>query len=380
MQRKLYSEIHKLKSKGENFAYFCRFKGEQNSMGEEFLFTGGRVQQSENLKDMDSMFELTPVSINFPIIREIYGFDYHDEYPPLIYMKDPNVSRNSIMRSAVSVSAVKPNFREPDPELIKKIVELRELIKSGEMLQAVISKEFGPITIDTEELIRNYIENQKSMYVFYYSMEGMEILGSSPEMVVRRSLNRVETEPIAGTRPMSVNQDENTHLENELMRDEKELLEHRMLVDLARNDLGKIAKPGSVRVIQSMAVKHFSTVMHLVSRVEADLKSGITNSSIVNAMVPAGTVSGAPKERAIFHINRLEDVSRGPYGGAIGITSKDSMDLSLTIRSIYTRCGKYFTRAGAGIVKDSDPQRESIEIMAKAYSAAGEFIYGMPFH
>ncbi|MGP6220898.1 anthranilate synthase component I family protein [Caldiplasma sukawensis] len=380
MQKKLYNEIHKLKSNGEDFAYFCRFSGDQNSMGDEFLFTGGRVQQSEKIKDIDSMIELTPISINFPVIREIYGFDYSDEYPPILHMKDARVSRNSIIRNTVSLSGVKPNFREPYPELIKKILELRELIRRGEMLQAVISQEFGPISIDPEEIIRNYIENQKSMYVFYYSMEGMEILGSSPEMVVRRFENRVETEPIAGTRPMSENNEENRRLENELRNDEKELLEHRMLVDLARNDLGKIAKPGSVKVVQSMAIRHFSTVMHLVSKVEADLRSGVTNSSIVSAMVPAGTVSGAPKERAIFHINRLEDVSRGPYGGAIGIASMNSMDLALTIRSIYSRGGKYFTRAGAGIVKDSDPQRESKEIMAKAYSAAGEIIYGMPFH
>ena len=243
------------------------------------------------------------------------------------------------------------------------------------MLQVVISREFGPIDIDPIERLLSFLENDRSMYVFYYRIGSYEVIGSSPENVVTRNGRMAMIEPIAGTRKISHDEMENLEIERELKEDPKELLEHRMLVDLARNDLGKVSEYGSVRVVKSMEVRKFVSVMHIVSTVESTLREGTSNSRLLEAVFPAGTVSGAPKERAITHIVRTENVERGPYAGAIGIVSENAMDLALAIRTIYSRNGLYYTRAGAGIVKDSDPEREMDEIFMKAYSAAGGELY-----
>src|SRR5262249_4582028 len=190
---------------------------------------------------------------------------------------------------------------------------------------------------------------------------------SSPELLVRKEGARVETRPIAGTRRRGANPDEDTALESELKQDIKERAEHLMLVDLGRNDLGRVCKSGSVRVPEFMIVERYSHVMHLVSSVPGTLRPGANAFDLFQASFPAGTVSGAPKIRAMQIIDELEPMQRGPYAGAVGYFSyTGNMDMAITIRTMIFKGGKAYLQAGAGIVADSVPEREFKECEHKA--------------
>jgi anthranilate synthase component I len=194
------------------------------------------------------------------------------------------------------------------------------------------------------------------------------VIGSSPEMLVRVTSNSVETFPIAGTRPVVNNEIRNDELAKELLSDEKEVAEHTMLVDLARNDLGRVCKYGTVRVPELMSVKKFSHVQHIVSHVKGCLAPGLTSYDALRAVFPAGTVSGAPKVRAMEIIDELEPHPRGLYAGAIGYFSANgSCDFAITIRSVIINKSKASIQTGAGIVIDSVPEREWKETRDKAY-------------
>jgi anthranilate synthase component 1 len=191
----------------------------------------------------------------------------------------------------------------------------------------------------------------------------------------------VATRPIAGTRPRSADATRDRELEVDLLADEKELAEHAMLVDLARNDVGRVATPGSVRVPALHSIERYSHVMHIVSEVEGDLASGRDAFDAVRSVFPAGTLSGAPKVRAMQAIAALEREQRGPYGGAVGFFSPDDVEIAITIRAMVLKEGTAYVQAGAGIVADSVPQRESAEVAAKAGAilaalADAEAIYG----
>jgi anthranilate synthase component 1 len=221
------------------------------------------------------------------------------------------------------------------------------------------------------DLLREFVENDSSLYVYYYSFGEYEILGSSPENMVSLDGEVLTINPIAGTRPRGADREEDEALAAELASDPKEQMEHRMLVDLARNDLGKISVPGSVRVVMDMRVQKFSSVQHLVSTVQSRKRSEVTRLGIIMATFPAGTVSGAPKKRAVKIISQYERTPRGAYSGCIGIVGRERMDLALLIRSVFGISGKYNVRAGAGIVKDSEPARECREIFSKAMAVIG---------
>jgi anthranilate synthase component 1 len=203
--------------------------------------------------------------------------------------------------------------------------------------------------------------------MYYYKAEDRQIVGSSPEMLVRIDNRTVETFPIAGTKPIAENQNENIRLAQELLADPKERAEHVMLVDLARNDLGKISKYGSVHVPEFMKVHQYSHVQHIVSQVVGELKENLQSYDALRAVFPAGTVSGAPKVRAMEIIDELEPSKRGPYAGAVGYFSYNgNADFAITIRTLFADKDQAYIQAGAGIVADSNPEREWFETDHKA--------------
>jgi anthranilate synthase component 1 len=203
--------------------------------------------------------------------------------------------------------------------------------------------------------------------MYYLDTGDAKLVGSSPEILVRMENGRIVLRPIAGTRRRGETEAADRALEEELKQDPKEIAEHIMLVDLGRNDVGRVAKVGSVRVTDLMAVERYSHVMHLVSNVEGDLKDGLDAFDVLAACFPAGTVSGAPKVRAMEIIEELEPTRRGPYAGSVGYFSySGNMDMCITIRTLIMKDSKVYVQAGAGIVADSQPDMEYRETVNKA--------------
>ncbi len=260
----------------------------------------------------------------------------------------------------------------PEEVAYKKGVErAKELIRQGEAIQVVLSTRFqASFTGEPFVLYRRLRQVNPSPYMFFIRLPKLTLMGSSPELLVRCSGGELTTCPIAGTRPRGKDQAEDDRLAQELLEDPKELAEHVMLVDLGRNDLGRIAQPGSVEVEKYMQVERFSHVMHITSYVKAQLAEGFDALDVLAATFPAGTVSGAPKVRAMELIAELEGLSRGPYAGAIGWIGLDEgrvdLDTGITIRSLWVRDGMVHWQAGAGIVYDSVPEKEWAECRNKA--------------
>jgi len=254
------------------------------------------------------------------------------------------------------------------PEFCRKVEKIKEHIRSGDILQAVLSQRFA---VQTEaspfEVYRALRSINPSPYMYYLNFNDLKVAGASPEMLVRLDNGIVENRPIAGTRPRGVSPESDKALEEELLSDPKERAEHVMLVDLGRNDLGRVAKYGSVEVPVFMNCDRYSHVMHLVSEVKGIIADGKDAFDALVAGFPAGTVSGAPKIRAMEIIDQMEPVKRGPYAGAVGYFSySGGMDTCITIRTIIFSGGKAYAQAGAGIVADSDPDSEYEETVNKA--------------
>ncbi|MGH9202750.1 MAG: anthranilate synthase component I family protein, partial [Vicinamibacterales bacterium] len=262
--------------------------------------------------------------------------------------------------------ALESNLTQPQFESIVK--QGKEYIAAGEIYQVVLSQRFSAtLGVDPFTVYRALRHVNPSPYMFFVRMGGRSIVGSSPEMLVRVEGRRAETHPIAGTRPRGRNDDEDQRLGDELKRNEKERAEHVMLVDLGRNDLGRVCRYGSVRVPTFMALERYSHVMHLVSVVEGQLADDQDRLDALVACFPAGTVSGAPKVRAMQIINELESTRRGIYAGAIGyLDFAGNLDFCIAIRSIVLEHGKALVQAGAGIVADSNPTAEYEETRDKA--------------
>jgi anthranilate synthase component I len=251
------------------------------------------------------------------------------------------------------------------------VASLVEEIRAGEMLQAVLARRFSvPTRLGAFDLYRALRRINPSPYLFYLDLgdvaPGAALVGASPELLVRVRGGEVVSRPIAGTRPRNEDPTADAALEAELRTDPKELAEHAMLVDLARNDVGRVAQPASVEVPMLRSIERYSHVMHLVSEVRGRLREDLDAFDAVRAAFPAGTVSGAPKVRAMQAIAALEGERRGPYGGAIGFFSPADVEAAITIRSLLLRDGIAHVQAGAGIVADSVPERESAEVAAKA--------------
>jgi anthranilate synthase component 1 len=273
--------------------------------------------------------------------------------------------------------AVAPNL---STEMFRAAVRrVKEDIAAGEIYQAALSRRLSaPARESGLDIYQRLRHLNPSPAMFYLRVPGLELAGSSPEPLVKVQGRRVSTHPIAGTRRRGVDEDEDERLERELIADPKERAEHAMLVDLARNDLGRVCTPGSVAPTQLLQVQRFPRVMHLVSSVAGELAPERTPLDALLAVFPAGTVTGAPKRRAMEIIAREEPTARGPYAGACGyVTFYGDLEFCITIRTAVVTGGQVHVQAGAGIVSDSDPATELAETEAKA-SAILAAIGGMP--
>ncbi len=253
-------------------------------------------------------------------------------------------------------------------EFCQMVEKAKRYICEGDIFQVVLSNrldaDFKGSLLDVYRILRS---TNPSPYMFYFSSDDMEVAGASPETLVKLEDGVLHTFPIAGSRPRGKTDDEDKRFEAELRVDEKELSEHNMLVDLGRNDLGKISEFGTVEVEKYMEILRFSHIMHICSTVKGRIKNGSDALDAVNAVLPAGTLSGAPKIRACEIINELENNKRGIYGGAVGyIAFNGNLDTCIGIRLCYKKNGRVFVRAGAGIVADSVPEREFTECVNKA--------------
>jgi anthranilate synthase component 1 len=263
-------------------------------------------------------------------------------------------------------SDFKPAFsREKFCNMVDKA---KNYIYEGDIFQVVLSNrieaEISGSLFDTYRVLRT---TNPSPYMFYFSSDDIEIAGASPETLVKLDDNKLYTFPLAGTRPRGKTDEEDLKLEKDLLSDEKELAEHNMLVDLGRNDIGRISEIGSVKVEKYLSIERFSHVMHIGSTVTGTLRDDLDSLAAIDSILPAGTLSGAPKIRACEIINELEDNKRGIYGGAIGyVDLSGNIDTCISIRIAFARNNKVFIRSGAGIVADSVPDKEFEECLNKA--------------
>lgn len=253
-------------------------------------------------------------------------------------------------------------------EYMHVVEKAKEYIRAGDIFQMVPSQRFSrKVNIHPFMVYRALRAINPSPYLFYLRFHDLHIIGSSPELLVRLEDGLVETRPIAGTRHRGKTAEEDERLKKELLADEKEKAEHLMLVDLGRNDLGRVCETGSVNVTDFMIVEKYSHVMHIVSHVAGKIKKGKDGFDVLRACFPAGTVSGAPKIRAMEIIEELEPAQRGPYAGAVGYFGfSGNMDTAITIRTIVIKGNTAYVQAGGGVVADSVPEREYAETMNKA--------------
>lgn len=248
------------------------------------------------------------------------------------------------------------------------VQKAKNLIRQGDMFQCVLSQRFSAdFTGDPLDYYRNLRVTNPSNYLYFFDFEDYQVIGASPESLVAVKNGLVTTNPIAGTRPRGATDEEDKELAEDLLADLKETAEHRMLVDLGRNDIGRIAKNGTVKVSKYMDVEYFRYVMHLTSVVKGELLDELTVMDALKATLPAGTVSGAPKIRAMQRIYELEKEKRGLYAGAIGyLSASGDMDFAIAIRTMIIKNQKTYVQAGAGIVYDSQPEKEFYETINKA--------------
>jgi len=257
-------------------------------------------------------------------------------------------------------------FKETD--FLAAVERAKQYIYDGDIMQVVLSQRTSkPYQASTLALYRALRSLNPSPYMFYYHFDDFHVVGASPEILVRLEDDTVTVRPIAGTRPRGKTSQEDAEFAADLLADPKERAEHVMLMDLGRNDIGRVVKTGTVNVTENMQVEHYSHVMHIVSNVEGKLKQGLNALDVLRATFPAGTVSGAPKVRAMEIIDELEISKRGIYAGAVGYLGfNGDMDLAIAIRTGVIKDGQLHVQAGAGIVADSVPQNEWIETQNKA--------------
>lgn len=282
------------------------------------------------------------------------------------------------LRTAPGPEPLSLTTPEADPPFISSttkerfeadVERIREYIAAGDVFQVVLSQRLTvPLEARPFDLYRALRSINPSPYLYFLELDGVTLVGSSPEVLVRVEDRRITVRPIAGTRPRGKSDEADAALAQDLLADEKERAEHLMLVDLGRNDVGRVAKYGTVQVPDFMTVEKYSHVLHLVSQVEGELRDGLGAIDVFRACFPAGTVSGAPKIRAMQIIDELEPVRRGPYAGAVGYFAYggQTMDTAIAIRTLVAAAGRAHVQAGAGIVADSIPEKEYQETLAKA--------------
>ncbi len=322
----------------------------------------------ENLKFCDSIYP----DFQFGLFLDSIVFDrINNKCEYVTYGENRVQEIIEIAKKSYDLSNIEYKFKNhhyTKEEYEKMVIAAKEKIKAGEIFQSVVSnaREYE-ITGDKLSVYKTLREMNPSPYMYHLKLNELEIIGSSPEMLVRVEGKNVETYPIAGTRKRGRTEEEDKKLEIELLKDEKELAEHLMLVDLARNDVGKVSEFDSVQVPEYMTVKKFSHVQHIVSHVTGKLRDDLTAVDAFGSIFPAGTLSGAPKIRAMEIINDLEGIARGPYGGALGYFSVNgNADFAIVIRTLICNGTHAKIQAGAGIVHDSIPENEYYECKNKA--------------
>ena len=328
------------------------------------------VRHWENISDKYT--ELNYADFQFGLFNEGIIFDHEKERAYYYHSGDNNLKEVlELLDTEREIGTI--NYTEPISNINKETFEnnvdiAKEYVRSGDIFQVVLSRKYEfKISGDLLSIYKSLRTINPSPYMYYFKSNDLNIIGASPEMLVRVTDNQIETFPIAGTRPRDEDMEKNKKLTEELLSDEKERAEHVMLVDLARNDVGQIARFGSVKVPEFMEVHQFSHVQHIVSKVIGELKDEKDCFEAIRAIFPAGTVSGAPKIRAMEIIQELEKESRGPYAGALGYFSKNMCaDFAITIRTLVVKGYKAYIQAGAGIVADSVPEKEWFETEQKA--------------
>ena len=278
------------------------------------------------------------------------------------------------LREPVTIPVETPSPSQPaasvfgEAQFKQAVLKAKNYITDGDIMQVVLAQRMSkPFVANPLALYRSLRSLNPSPYMFYFNFEDFFVVGSSPEILVRLEGDTVTVRPIAGTRRRGVSFEEDQALEKDLLADEKERAEHVQLLDLGRNDAGRVAKVGTVKLTENMMVERYSHVMHIVSNVEGKLQDGLDALDVLKATFPAGTVSGAPKVRAMEIIDELEPVKRGIYAGAVGYLGfHGDMDLAIAIRTAIVKDGKLHVQAGAGIVADSDPSSEWQETQNKA--------------
>ncbi|HRD92238.1 MAG TPA: anthranilate synthase component I [Accumulibacter sp.] len=278
------------------------------------------------------------------------------------------------LREPVHIPAEKPHASQPatsmfgEKQFKQAVLRAKRYITEGDIMQVVLSQRMSkPLAASPMALYRSLRSLNPSPYMFYFDFEDFHVVGASPEILVRLEGDTVTVRPIAGTRRRGVSFEEDQALAAELLADEKERAEHVQLLDLGRNDAGRVARVGTIKLTENMIVERYSHVMHIVSNVEAKLRPDLTALDVLKATFPAGTVSGAAKVRAMEIIDELEPVKRGIYAGAVGYLGfNGDMDLAIAIRTAIVKDGQLHVQAGAGIVADSDPSSEWQETQNKA--------------
>jgi len=376
--------------------YLSSYKVDNNS---NLPFVGGAVgmisydivKQHENLPSYNPDTLEVP-DIHLMIAEDLIVYDhFHSQVHLVVLGQDSIVGKDSatlklnnmelILNQQVklpvkisylqqSASSIAENLDQYKDQFIEKVKRAKEYIKEGDIFQVVLSQRWCVETNKKSfDLYRQLREINPSPYLFYFNFGDYQLAGSSPEMLVEVRGDHVYTCPIAGTRKRGKTAEEDSALAKDLLNDAKERSEHVMLVDLARNDMGRISKIGTVQVTDFMKVHHYSHVMHIVSAVEGIKNESEDSFSILSHFLPAGTLSGAPKIRAMEIIEELEDVKRGPYGGAVGYFSfNGDLDTCIAIRTMIIKDNKVYLQAGAGIVADSIPENEYEECRNKIQS------------
>ena len=345
-----------------------------------FRYIGGAVGYINY--DAVRFWESLPVkgkkSSNFPLLEfGIYqdGILYNHKENQAYYFflgksRLPEVERRmkNVRSKTTPFSYSTPRRNMTEQRFVKMVKKAKQYVYEGDVFQVVLAKSMKfTIKGSLIDLYASLREVNPSPYMYLLKMYDRCIIGSSPEMLIRVTKDYVETFPIAGTRPIVEDEKRNEELRQDLLKDEKELAEHTMLVDLARNDIGRVCEFGTVRVNELMTVKRFSHVQHIVSHVVGRLQKSYDSYDALRAVFPAGTVSGAPKVRAMEIIDELEPTLRGPYAGALGYFSfNGSCDFAITIRSLFVNGKNGYIESGAGIVMDSAPEREWVETEHKA--------------
>lgn len=338
---------------------------------------------TDDLNIYDSFFVITDTILifdnlkqNIKVVSNAYlndGCDLESVYREATRKIDSIVSRlkEPLMRKSMPITdqpSLNITSNLSKEEFENKVVTAKEHIVAGDIIQVVLSQRFQTqADIDPMNIYRSLRIINPSPYMFYLKFDDLMVVGSSPEVMVRVEDSRIALRPIAGTRPRGKSPEEDQELEKDLLKDPKEIAEHIMLVDLGRNDVGRVAKTATVNVNELMIIEKYSHVMHIVSNVQGVLDDDKDSFDVLKACFPAGTVSGAPKVRAMEIIEDLEPARRGPYAGAVGYFSfSGNMDFCITIRTVIIKDHTIYIQVGAGIVADSEPDKEWSETLNKA--------------